>query len=310
MEPEFNSPLLKIMNQVETDSFRAWMLAARPKTLTGAAAPVMVGGGLAVGFLRSSSFSLCSLSVWIPFCLALVFALVMQVTANMVNDYFDFKKGSDRDDRLGPERACAQGWITPGRMYRAIIILSVLALLIGLPLVFYGGWEMLIVGLACVVFCWLYTTHLSYMGLGDLLVIVFFGLVPVAFTFYVMTGCITSEVWVSGLAMGLCTDCLLIVNNYRDIEQDRKSGKRTLIVMVGKKIGLILYLMCGLIAVVAMVYVTNIWSLAYMPYLALHITTYLSMTNKTGRQLNGVLGATARNIFVFGLISAVVLMIE
>ncbi len=292
---------------IKTNSLKAWVLATRPKTLTGAAAPVLLGAGLAVNFLKESSMDLCSFRIWIPFCLALLFALAMQVTANMVNDYFDFKKGSDREDRLGPERACAQGWITPDSMKRAIILMSGLALAIGMPLVVYGGWEMMAVGVACVVFCWLYTTHLSYIGLGDLLVIVFFGIVPVVFTFYVMTGHITLESWISGLAMGLCTDCLLIVNNFRDIEQDRQSGKRTLIVMTGKKTGLMLYLLCGLLATAIMVFVLHIWSLVLIAYLILHISTYVSMSKKKGRELNQVLGATAQNIFIFGLITALCL---
>ena len=289
---------------VTPNSWKAWFLAIRPKTLTGAAAPVLVGGALAYHYMKSGLVAE-DRNMWLPFCLALAFALVMQVTANMVNDYYDFKKGSDREDRLGPERACAQGWIAPEKMRRAVIAMSVVSLLIGAPLVVFGGWEMLLVGVACVLFCWLYTT----LGLGDLLVIVFFGLVPVVFTFYVMTGKMVLDVWVAGLAMGLCTDCLLLVNNYRDIDQDRQSGKRTLVVRVGKQWGLWLYLWCGLLAVGCMVWVMKIWALALLPYLALHISTYLAMKQKTGRELNQVLGATARNIFVFGLIIAVVLCV-
>lgn len=291
--------------QVKPNSMKAWFLAIRPKTLTGAAAPVLVGGALAYHYIKMG-VGIEGRNMWIPFCLALAFAMVMQITANMVNDYFDFKKGSDREDRLGPERACAQGWISPEKMRRAVIAMSLLSLIIGAPLVMYGGWEMLLVGVACVLFCWLYTTHLSYLGLGDLLVIVFFGLVPVAFTFYVMTGCMTTDAWVAGLAMGLCTDCLLLVNNYRDIDQDRESGKRTLVVRVGRRWGLRLYLCCGIMAAVCMASVMKIWTLALIPYLALHLTTYIAMTRKTGKELNHVLGATARNIFIFGIIIAAV----
>lgn len=295
---------------IKVNSLKAWLLAMRPKTLTGAAAPVLLGGGLAVHYLRDvADCGALGDRLWIPFCLALAFALLMQVTANLVNDWFDFKKGADRDDRLGPERACAQGWIRPDTMKRGVIISSALSLLVGLPLIYYGGWEMLAVGVACVVFCWLYTTHLSYIGLGDVLVVVFFGLVPVVFTFYVMTGEYTLEAFICGLAMGICTDCLLLVNNYRDIEQDRQSGKRTLVVRLGKKTGLQLYLWCGLLAVALLVPVLKWWSFALIIYIALHITTFLSMTRKSGRELNHVLGATARNIFVFGLLTAVLLFI-
>ncbi len=294
-----------------TNSCKAWILAARPKTLTGAAAPVIVGGAYALSLMRGKP-QCVDTSIghpWIPFLIALIFALIMQVEANFVNDYFDFRKGTDRDDRLGPERACAQGWITPHAMRMALVITALLAFIVGLPLIVYGGWTMLIVGLACILFCWLYTTHLSYKGLGDVLVLVFFGLVPVVFTCYVMTRCVTPRLLLLGLAMGLATDCLLIVNNYRDIDQDRISGKRTLIVMTGRKVGLGLYLGCGLIAAVINLILIGWWGLLLLAYLALHIKTYLSMRRLTGKALNGVLGSTARNIFVFGLLTAIALVV-
>lgn len=294
-----------------TNSCKAWILAARPKTLTGAAAPVIVGGAYALSLMRGKQ-QCVDTSIghpWIPFLIALIFALIMQVEANFVNDYFDFRKGTDRDDRLGPERACAQGWVTPHAMRMALVITALLAFIVGLPLIVYGGWTMLIVGLACILFCWLYTTHLSYKGLGDVLVLVFFGLVPVVFTCYVMTRCVTPRLLLLGLAMGLATDCLLIVNNYRDIDQDRISGKRTLIVMTGRKVGLGLYLGCGLIAAVINLILIGWWGLLLLAYLALHIKTYLSMRRLTGKALNGVLGSTARNIFVFGLLTAIALVV-
>ena len=294
-----------------TNSCKAWILAARPKTLTGAAAPVIVGGAYALSLMRGKP-QCVDTSIghpWIPFLIALIFALIMQVEANFVNDYFDFRKGTDRDDRLGPERACAQGWVTPHAMRMALVITALLAFIVGLPLIVYGGWTMLIVGLACILFCWLYTTHLSYKGLGDVLVLVFFGLVPVVFTCYVMTRCVTPRLLLLGLAMGLATDCLLIVNNYRDIDQDRISGKRTLIVMTGRKVGLRLYLGCGLIAAVINLILIGWWGLLLLAYLALHIKTYLSMRRLTGKALNGVLGSTARNIFVFGLLTAIAFVV-
>jgi len=172
---------------VRTNGWRAWLLASRPKTLTGAAAPVLIGGALAVrlgcGAFRPWAFVWC-----------LLFAFVMQVDANFVNDYFDWKKGSDREDRLGPERACAQGWVTPEAMRRAIWLTTLAGCLAGLPLVWHGGWWMVLVGALCVAGCVLYTTHLSYLGLGDVLVLVFFGLVPVFFTYWCCAG--------RGLGMG------------------------------------------------------------------------------------------------------------
>ena len=164
---------------VRVNSAKAWFLAARPKTLTGAAVPVMIGIACAV--------ALHGVEVrWVPAVLCMLFALIMQIDANFVNDYFDFMKGTDDEQRLGPKRACSQGWITAPAMRSALLLTTAVACVVGLPLILYGGWEMILVGLACVVFCFLYTISLSYMGLGDVLVLVFFGLVPVSMTYWLV----------------------------------------------------------------------------------------------------------------------------
>ena len=156
---------------VKTNSLKAWFLAARPVTLTAAAVPVMLGVALAYKDTNAQ----CQ---WIPALLCLLFAWVMQIDSNLVNDFFDFKHGNDDETRLGPKRACAEGWITMKAMKWGIILTTLLGCAIGLPLAFYGGKEMIIVGICCVLFCFLYTTKLSYLGLGDLLVLIFFGIVP------------------------------------------------------------------------------------------------------------------------------------
>ena len=159
-------------DKVRLNSGKAWLLAARPKTLSGAAVPVMIG--LALAWVdRSAEHPF----LWIPAVLCILFAFVMQIDANFVNDYFDFMKGTDDETRLGPKRACAQGWVTAKAMRVAMAITTLIGCVIGLPLIYYGGWEMIVIGLLCVLFCFLYTTHLSYLGLGDLLVLVFFGIV-------------------------------------------------------------------------------------------------------------------------------------
>ena len=123
--------------RVKTNSLKAWILAARPKTLAGAVAPVLVGAAL--GFAVLLTYGRWRTGV-IPFGLCVLFALAMQIDANFINDYFDFKKGADSTERLGPERACSQGWITPSAMKTGIIITTVISVLIGLPLIHYGGW--------------------------------------------------------------------------------------------------------------------------------------------------------------------------
>ena len=324
----------------------AWLLAARPKTLTGAIAPVLVGGAMAYvmtcsqivtknidmygGFNIHDTYTQAHLTgVLVPFFLCLLFAVLMQIDANLINDYFDFKKGTDRTDRLGPERACAQGWISPRAMMVGIVVMTVLSVAVGLLIMLWNlQWELLIVGILCVLFCFLYTTKLSYLGWGDLLVLVFFGLVPVVFTYYVMTnGGWNIPLIIAGLAMGLSTDNLLMVNNYRDRHQDSVSGKRTIVVRIieaqirklgpqkglkeGEEICLDIYLWLGvfstLLAFVAL-FLFPFSSIRYplmLIYLILHFRTFRQLKTLDGKALNTVLGATARNIFLFGLLLAI-----
>jgi len=294
--------------EVKKDSFRAWMLAARPKTLTGAAVPVMIGAALAWTDAPESFSPLAAV-------LCLLFAFVMQIDANLVNDLFDYLKGTDdRATRLGPERACAQGWVSVGHMRLAVELTTLAGCLIGLPLVLWGGWTMIVVGLACVAGCFLYTTHLSYVGLGDLLVLVFFGLVPVGLTYYLQTQQFTVEAVVAGLACGTVIDALLLVNNFRDRDTDRQSGKLTLVVRIGPKAAWALYLGVGVGAcLMGLVFVASgHWPAFLLPlltYLPLHIVTARSIRHIwQGRALNACLGATARNIFVYGLAVSLALL--
>lgn len=293
--------------EVKKDSLKAWLLAARPKTLTGAAVPVMIGLALAWADARLYTEGTFS---WVAAVLCLLFAFIMQIDANFINDLVDYARGTDdRETRLGPERACTQGWVSIDRMKHVIAATTCLACLTGLPLVWYGGLEMLLIGLLCVVFCFLYTTHLSYLGLGDVLVLVFFGLVPVSITYYVQLHTITAEVIVASLACGLVIDALLLVNNFRDRDTDRVAGKQTLVVNIGPQAALWLYLGVG-VAACLMGFIFGLngrWWAFGLPlvYLALHTQTFLRMKRIwQGRELNSCLGATARNIFVYGLLVA------
>lgn len=285
---------------IRKNSFKAWLLAARPKTLTGASVPVMIALAMAYTDLQGNGFRI------IPAVLCALFAFVMQIDANFVNDYFDFISGKDDEQRLGPPRACAMGWIDVAKMKVGIVITTVIACIIGLPLVVYGGVEMILVGALCVVFCFLYTTLLASRGLGDLLVLVFFGIVPVCATYYLQTDTCTWIVFLASLACGLVIDTLLVVNNYRDIDNDRRAGKKTLIVMIGADKGRLLYLWLGIIAslmgVVFAAYGQYWTPLLPTVYLIMHIATYRRMVKiGSGRQLNLVLADTARNMFVYGL---------
>ena len=317
---------------VQTNSLKAWILAARPKTLTGAIAPALVGAAFAIRPFVSPDFAIQT-AYLIPLLLCLLFAILMQIDANFINDYFDFKKGTDREDRLGPERACAQGWITPKAMQWGIGVMTMLSCIVGLCiLLVYMQWELLIVGLFCVLFCFLYTTKLSYLGWGDLLVLVFFGLVPVVFTYYVATdGHWNIPLIIASVAMGLATDNLLMVNNYRDRHQDRISGKRTIIVRLmevftqkyGEEKGIAksdrisqnIYLWLGvvstLLAFTALFLLPNstIRNPLMLVYFILHLRTFQQLKTLEGKALNQVLGDTARNIFLFGLFLALSVLI-
>ena len=285
-------------NDVKTNSPRAWLLAARPKTLSAAAVPVMVGSALAAADL-GADFQV------LPCVLCFLFAFIMQIDANFINDYFDFRKGSDRTDRLGPERACAQGWITPRAMQGGIVVTTLLACVAGLPLLWIGGWELLLVGAVCVLFAFLYTLGLSYRGWGDVLVLVFFGWVPVCFTYYLQTGVWTWASVVCATACGLVIDTLLMVNNFRDREEDARCNKRTIVVCLGAGVGRWGYLALGTAAValcLTLLFAGRTWA-ALLPllYLAAHISTWRKMVRiDHGDALNVCLGETARNILLFG----------
>lgn len=302
--------------EVRRNSMQAWLLAARPKTLSGAAVPVMIGIALALYETRFSGF------MPFPAILCILFAFLMQIDANFINDYFDFVRGNDDETRLGPKRACAEGWISLDAMRIGITITTIMACLVGLPLIYYGGISMIVVGLLCVVFAFLYTTKLSYLGMGDLLVLIFFGIVPVCVTRYLCIGGVgqpfTFESLIVSMACGLVIDTLLIVNNYRDIDNDRRAGKSTLVVKLGEPRSLKLYLWIGRVSVLLVsacwIYdavCENLYALLVCIVLLvgiygrLHNQSAIALReNKDKRELNLLLGKTARNIFLFGLITA------
>ena len=290
--------------RIAENSWKAWLLATRPKTLISAIIPVCIGAAWA--FVHGGH----EVNI-LPLVLCFAFAIVMQIDANFINDYFDFKRGNDNETRLGPKRACAQGWIKPRSMFHAIILTTIIASAIGFPLIFFGGYQLILLGLACVVFCFLYTTHLSYWGLGDVLVLVFFGLVPVLATYYLValpgSTIFNLDVVVSAINCGLVIDLLLIVNNFRDIDNDKAAGKKTLVVYIGKKNTLVLY--CGIgVAVLLLgglflIHSNLMACLLPLLFLPFHISTFIEMkTIDKGKELNKVLGKTARNIFIYGLL--------
>lgn len=205
-----------------------WLLALRPKTLPAALSPVVVGSALAVADGR---FRL------LPALLCLAGALLLQIGVNLANDYFDFVKGVDTSERLGPVRATASGLISLKSMRIGIGVVLVMAIIDGLYLFKMGGVPVLVIGVAALISLLAYSGGpfpLASHALGDLLVFIFFGPVAVCGTYYVQTLDINWKVFISSLPIACMITAILVVNNYRDMETDRKSSKKTLAVVLGK----------------------------------------------------------------------------
>lgn len=279
--------------------FRNWILAARPKTLFVSVAPVVTGSTLAYFY---DCFQ------WRPALICLIFALLAQITSNFINDYADFRKGADRDDRLGPERAVASGVISPKAMLTATFITIGVALLLGLSLIAYGGPWLILVGALVAVFAFAYSCGpypLSYHGWGDVAVLVFYGIVPVTFTYYVQGLDFPIPVLFSSVAVGLVGVNLLIVNNYRDMEADRISGKKTTVVRFGRRAMSYVYLANCIIAYNIGYAVVNyrmmIWIWISAPFILFSFLLWHKLTVLKGKELNRVLGMSAFNVLVFAL---------
>ena len=201
----------------------------RPRTLPAAIAPVLLGTALAwtedKGDLGAAS-------------LCLIFALLAQIAANLANDYYDFIKGADTKERVGPQRAVAAGLISPRAMKVAMYTACAAAFVVGLGLIPYGGWPLLLVGIASILCALAYTGGpypLAYIGLGDVFVFIFFGLVATCCTYYVQAGEISIASFLCAIPMGLLATNILVANNYRDVETDRKAGKLTTVVRFGRR---------------------------------------------------------------------------
>lgn len=277
-----------------------WIAAARPRTLPASAAPVIAATAYAAHD---------HVVQWGAAALCLVFALLAQIASNLGNDYFDYKQGSDRADRVGPQRAVASGIITPRAMLFATLGVLVVACGVGLGLIYYGGWWMIPVGIVIALFALAYSAGpypLSRHGLGDLTVFVFFGLVAVNFTYYVQSGFFALPVLMGSIAMGLLSINILLVNNYRDMEEDAEASKYTTVVLFGRKFASNWYLLNGVAAVAATyaVWCEPFGWRTFLPviYLALHWQVYSRLVRLQGTALNPLLGKTALNLLVFTLL--------
>ncbi|NWG19960.1 MAG: 1,4-dihydroxy-2-naphthoate polyprenyltransferase [Chloroflexi bacterium] len=290
-------------SSVRHEPLRAWMLAARPQTLPAAVAPVLVGSAVA---LTAGSFRP------LPFVAALFAALLIQIGTNLANDYFDFHKGADTAERLGPVRVTQAGLLAPATVRQGMIIVFGLAALVGVYLVAVGGWPILVIGVLSIAAGVLYTGGpwpLGYHGLGDLFTFIFFGIVAVTATAYLHAGVVSPLAWAASVPVAMLVTAIIVVNNLRDIATDRAAGKHTLAVLLGVQATRAEYalLVVGAFVAPPLLWLAGLagpWALLAWLAAPLAITPLRTMLTGEGRELNPALKGTARLHLAFASLLA------
>jgi 1,4-dihydroxy-2-naphthoate octaprenyltransferase len=291
---------------------RIWVMAARPRTLPIAVAPVLVGAALA---------GTAHIFHPLPFVATLLGAIFIQVGTNLSNDYSDARRGADADDRLGPVRVTAGGLVPPGQVLVATYVSFGVAVLCGVYLVTVAGWQLLLVGAASILAGILYTggpRPYGYEGLGEVFVFLFFGIVAVTGTFYaqVKGDHLPWEAFALAVPVGLLAAAVLVVNNVRDLETDRRAGKRTLAVRLGRERTRMFY-----VALVYLAYLLTPVTWIFGPFTAWLFLPWLSLplaaplvrrvrTRTDGPSLNEALAGTGRLQFVFCLLLGIGLLLS
>ena len=297
---------------------KIWLEAIRLRTL-----PVSVSGVLiAVGLAKfNGAFRL------VPSLLCVAFAVLAQIVSNLANEYFDFKAGTDKKGRVGPRRGVTEGDFSPATLKRAMVGTLVATCAVGLSMLAvvdpgegYANWLLLVgVGVRVAVMAFAYSAGpypLRYHALGEVAVMAFYGLVPVIFSYYVVAGDFHPYAVIAGIAIGLMGVNVLLVNNYRDVDDDREAGKRTSVVVAGRTLAAFAYLLNGLLALSVLgVLWLRLWMewgwwtmLPPAIYMALHLTTWHRLKQRTGAALNPILGATARNMLIFTILLTLLLI--
>jgi 1,4-dihydroxy-2-naphthoate octaprenyltransferase len=279
----------------------SWLLASRPKTLLAAVVPVMVGSALAVSMNK----------FFLPYSIvALLCSILIQIGTNFTNDLYDFIKGADTIKRKGPRRVLASGLISIAEMKTAIVLTFLTAFLLGLFLVYHGGTVILVIGILSILAVLAYTAGpfpLAYNGLGDIFVFMFFGIIGTVGTYYLHTNDLSLISFISSIPVGALVTNILVVNNYRDIDEDKTAGKKTLAVKLGKNFTryqfTFLMVLSFLIPLVLFAFFNaSIW--IFLPYLTLPIAYKVITMIYTldGTQLNTTLELTARLSAIYGLL--------
>ncbi len=281
---------------------KSWIEAMRLRTLPVSISGVIAGIACAVFFGKFNA---------VPAVLCLLFAILAQVASNFANEYYDFKNGVDKKGRVGFKRGVAEGEISPKAMKIATFLVLAMAGLVGCMMLFYGPWWLVIVGATIGLFALAYSAGpypLSHNGLGDVAVVLFFGVIPVSFTYFLQTGSWDgmSLVIPTSVAVGLLAANVLVVNNYRDMEDDAAVGKRTTVVIFGRGAMSVVYLLSGFVGMLIMLAFwlrLPFWALITpVLYIVLHINTWRQLKKAKGTLLNPLLGKTAMNLLVFAVL--------
>jgi len=281
----------------------------RPKTLFVSIAPVIMSVAIASNYLKINL---------LPAVICLIFAVMAQIVSNFVNDYSDGISGSDKN-RLGPERMVASGKISAKKMRNGTILMVIMSFFLGCTLLYWGGWILLPLGIVILLCALAYSAGpfpLSRHALGDVAVVLFYGVAPVILTFFIQTGFINYNIIVAGIAIGIVADNLLIVNNYRDVENDSMNGKKTTVTVLGKKFMKLIYFSNPLIAILLGYIFLNklvnpiIWSIAIIPFLI--YSTYLNIQfhKAKGLEFNKLLGKSSLEAVFFALTVVIVLILK
>ncbi len=326
-----------VLNYIR-DYTKIWYLAARPKTWSASVAPVLVAVALAYSKgVVNVPISLLCLGV----------ALFAQIASNYANDYFDFIKGADTEERTGPDRAVAKGWVSPKSVLIASIVSLSLAVCCGVAVVVMTKWWLILVGIAVAIAVYGYSAGpypLAYRGLGDIAVMLFYGIVPVCGTIIAITGDITLRGFLLSLSMGFVSTNILVVNNYRDYENDMAANKRTSIVMYGQGFGTMLYIFCAAMALISGVLALCItdsvgetlvgrtdifmqsvgyvkesiseifrsqkfWLVVFViEFALLQFIAWRRLQIRQGKELNDVLAMTSRNVLIWAIFLVILLV--